>query len=191
MEEQNQSAAPSSANRPMTPKQKLVMWLVIAAIPVGVLIYALANRNSNLAVDSNSQVANQVPADKQSMTPITPAATPSASPTPAETPAVPVATSAYKDGTYSAVGNYVSPGGAEEVKVSLTLKAGIVTASTFEANSPRPMSARFQKQFGEGYKTLVVGKPLADLKLGAVSGSSLTPMGFNDAVAKIQTQAKS
>ncbi len=180
MEEQNTPTAPSTSTTPMSPKQKLVMWIVITAIPVGILVYAMANRGmKQTAVTNSGNVATQ-----------TPAANPSTA-TPTPTPAVTTTTSAYKDGTYSAVGNYVSPGGAEDVKVSLTLKDGIVTNSTFEANSPRPISARFQKQFGEGYKTLVVGQPIADLKLGAVSGSSLTPMGFNDAVAKIQAQAKS
>lgn len=191
MEEQNTPSAPTTSTTPMSPKQKLVMWIVIAAIPVGILVYAMANRGMKQTTVTNSgNVATQTPSANEAMTPVTPAATPSTA-TPTPTPAVTTTTSAYKDGTYSAVGNYVSPGGAEDVKVSLTLKDGIVTDSTFEAHSPRPMSARFQGQFAAGYKTLVVGQPIADLKLGAVSGSSLTPMGFNDAVAKIQAQAKS
>jgi hypothetical protein len=35
-----------------------------------------------------------------------------------------------------------------------------------------------------------VGKNINDLKLTKIAGSSLTPMGFNDAVAKIKMKAK-
>ena len=49
----------------------------------------------------------------------------------------------------------------------------------------------WQQQFASGYESYVVGKSLSTLKLTKVSGSSLTPIGFNAAVADIQTQAKS
>ena len=39
-------------------------------------------------------------------------------------------------------------------------------------------------------KTLVVGKKITDVKLDKVSGSSLTPKGFNDALEQIKTLAK-
>lgn len=52
------------------------------------------------------------------------------------------------------------------------------------------MSARFQDLFAQNYKPLVIGKNIDEVQLGKVSGSSLTPMGFNDALAKIKTQAQ-
>jgi hypothetical protein len=99
--------------------------------------------------------------------------------------------SAYKDGEYSAVGNYVSPGGAEELGVTLTIANGIVTDSEVTVKATRPESKMKQTDFAEHYKTEVVGKNLADLQLGKVSGSSLSPKGFNDAVDKIKAEAKS
>lgn len=172
--------------------KKLVMWLVIAAIPVGILAYSMSQR-SPAPQPTVSDTTALLPSDSAAPLP-TSETTPSAAPltTPAATPATtPTTTSAYKDGTYSATGSYTSPGGQEEVNVSLTIKNDVITDSTFAANSPRPISARFQQTVSDKYKPMVIGKKLADLKLGAISGSSLTPIGFNDAVAKIRVQAQS
>lgn len=96
----------------------------------------------------------------------------------------------YKDGSYSAVGDYVSPGGAETVAVSLTLSGGVVTDATVTGQATRPESKNWQGKFISGYKTLVIGKKIDEIALTKVSGSSLTPKGFNDALAKIKVQAK-
>ncbi len=108
-------------------------------------------------------------------------------------PTVPVdapITYLYKDGIYSSIGNYNSPGGAEEVGVKVTLKDDVIVDAVFEAKATRPASVNMQRVFSENYKPLVIGKKIADLKLDKVSGSSLTPKGFNDAIEKIKTQAK-
>jgi uncharacterized protein with FMN-binding domain len=97
----------------------------------------------------------------------------------------------YKDGTYSATGNYVSPGGAEELDVKITLQNGIITDSEVDSKATRPNSVRFQGLFVSGYKQLVVGKNINDVKLDKVSGSSLAPGGFNDALNEIKQQARS
>jgi hypothetical protein len=44
---------------------------------------------------------------------------------------------------------------------------------------------------GADYKQYVVGKKIDEVQLTKVSGSSLTPQGFNDALAKIKAEAKS
>lgn len=97
----------------------------------------------------------------------------------------------YKDGTYAVTGNYISPGGAETVGVTLKIENDVVVASDFEIQADRPISVEMQKQFSDGYKQFVVGKKLDEVSVGKVSGSSLTPKGFNDAVAKIKVQAQS
>lgn len=99
--------------------------------------------------------------------------------------------SAYKDGTYTAVGNYTSPGGQEELGVTLTVASGIVTASEVEVKATRPISKERQTDFAENYESQVVGINIDEISLGKVSGSSLSPKGFNDAVEKIKTQAQS
>lgn len=121
----------------------------------------------------------------------TPSATPvTAAPAPAPAPTPVAAATVYKDGTYNAAGNYMSPGGPEEIKVQLTVKNDVVTAATVTPEATIGKSAFMQKAFADNYKPLVIGKKLSSLSLGKVSGSSLTPLGFNDAVAKIQVEAK-
>ncbi len=101
-----------------------------------------------------------------------------------------VGTSTYKDGTYTATGSYNSPGGLETVDVTLTLSGDVVTSANVVSGARDPESRRYQSAFISGYKQYVVGKKISSINLGTVSGSSLTPKGFNDAVTKIETQAK-
>jgi hypothetical protein len=73
--------------------------------------------------------------------------------------------------------------------VTLTLKDDIITAVTVTSNATRPMSMRMQGMFISGCQAVVVGKNIDDVHLTNVSGSSLTPKGFNDALTKIKTDA--
>lgn len=110
--------------------------------------------------------------------------------TPIENPVTAPVTGRYKDGTYSATGTYKSPAGPESVNVSLTLRDGVVTDSTVVGTATNDKSINYQGLFVGGYKVLVVGRSINTLQLGAVSGSSLTPIGFNDALAKIKVNAQ-
>lgn len=98
--------------------------------------------------------------------------------------------SAYKDGTYTADGEYISPGGAETVGVTVTLVNGVVTDSVFVVKAERPTSVTMQQNFAGGYKEFVVGKNIDEISVTKVSGSSLTPGGFMDALEKIKAQAQ-
>ncbi len=98
-------------------------------------------------------------------------------------------TATYADGTYTATGNYTSPGGAESIVVTLTLENDIVVAAEVQKMATLPTSVLMQTDFANNFKQYVIGKNIADLELTKVSGSSLTPKGFNDAVAKIKFQA--
>lgn len=98
--------------------------------------------------------------------------------------------SAYNDGTYTAEGDYMSPAGAEKVGVTLTLSHGVVADAQFIGMAENPASVRLQEQFNQGFKEAVVGKPIDELNLTIVNGSSLTPQGFMDAVAKIKAEAR-
>lgn len=95
----------------------------------------------------------------------------------------------YKDGTYSATGSYNSPAGAEQLPVTVTLKTDTVTDAQVKVVATNQKSKYMQEQFANGFKQYVVGKKLSDINVGKVSSSSLTGMGFNDAIAKIKTQA--
>ncbi|HRN96385.1 MAG TPA: hypothetical protein PLD54_02990 [Candidatus Levybacteria bacterium] len=97
----------------------------------------------------------------------------------------------YKDGTYTANGNYVSPGGPREIGVTITLAGGVITDTSFEGRADDPTSKRFQGEFSDNYAPMIVGKNIDEVALTKVSGSSLTPIGFKDALEKIKAQAQS
>jgi hypothetical protein len=99
--------------------------------------------------------------------------------------------STYKDGEYMVTGNYVSPGGPREIDVILTLTGGVISAASVEVKAEDATSIRFQEEFVANYKPMVIGKSISDLSLTKVSGSSLTPKGFNDAIEKIKMEAQS
>ncbi len=98
-------------------------------------------------------------------------------------------TGKYKNGTYSATGSYVSPGGKQNMSVSLTINNDKVTKVTLTEGAIDATSKSFQNRFIGGVQTLVVGTSLDQVKVGVVSGSSLSAGGFMDALAKIKVQA--
>jgi len=98
--------------------------------------------------------------------------------------------SVYKDGTYSATGSYMSPGGYDQLGVSITLKNDIVTGASVTNMAGDGRSRRYQDMFIASYKQYVIGKNIANLYLTKISGASLTPSGFNDALSQIKAQAK-
>lgn len=121
-----------------------------------------------------------------------PAQTPAqgATPAPDATSAQGAAAAAYKDGTYSADGNYVSPNGTETVGVELTLAGGAVSDVKITPHPSNPNTKKFQGEFAGGIKSQIVGKKLDEIKVSKVAGSSLTSGGFNAAVTKIKSQAQ-
>jgi len=150
---------------------------IVALLFVTGVIFAAVKYSSD---NANSSPVSTAPADTTNM----PADTSAASATST------VADTQYKDGTYSAEGDYQSPGGAESIQVTLVLANGIVTDATVVSDATRPNSVSFQNLFISDFKQYVVGKNISDLNLTKVSGSSLTPKGFNDAVAKIKVEAQ-
>lgn len=95
----------------------------------------------------------------------------------------------YADGTYTATGSYESPAGPETVGVSITLADGVVTAVEVTPEATNPASQKFQTGFASGVADVVVGKPIEGLTVDTVSGSSLTPEGFNAALVEIAADA--
>ncbi len=96
----------------------------------------------------------------------------------------------FKNGTYTANGVYNSPGGQDEIAVTVTLANDIITDATVTSVRADRTSLRYQDKFIAGYKQYVVGQNINSVNLTVVSGSSLTPEGFNAALAKIKAQAK-
>ena len=101
------------------------------------------------------------------------------------------ASSPYRDGAYSATGSYLSPGGQQSIKISVTLKNGNITSTSAISAAIDADGTKYQGKFISGYKSLVVGKNIDSVSLSKVSGSSLTSGGFNSALNQIKSQAKS
>jgi uncharacterized protein with FMN-binding domain len=118
---------------------------------------------------------SMVPAKKVSVQPTTP----------------PVAKSMFKDGTYTAEGDYITHVGQKHIKVTITLKNDIITTADVVNEADDPYSSRMQDSFISGYKPMVIGKDISKVHLGKVALSSLTPNGFNSALQTIEQQAKS
>jgi uncharacterized protein with FMN-binding domain len=170
--------------------------IVIGAVVVLAVIAALVFSNKK-PTDTATTTPDQASTSSQtSVDATTTAATPADTTSTASLPAAPVASkpsassSVYKDGTYSATGSYMSPGGPDQVGVTLTLKDDLITDITVTPEPGDNESARYQNKFASGYKPLVIGKDISTVHLSKVSGSSLTSKGFNDALAQIETQAK-
>lgn len=97
----------------------------------------------------------------------------------------------YNDGQYSSQGSYQSPAGEESIDLNITIENGLVTEAVFLGKGENAVSKKWQKVFTDNYRDYVVGKPINEVKIDKVAGSSLTPKGFNDAFNKIKVQAKS
>lgn len=92
----------------------------------------------------------------------------------------------YTDGEYKVEGKY----GKKSILVKLHLnddKIEDVEVTPNTINIPR--SLKLQKDFAEAVPREVVGKPIDEIHLDRLAGSSLTTKGFNDALEKIKAQA--
>ncbi len=153
----------------------LVVIVLVALLAVGGGLY-LVNQNSEKTeemaeVDSQpSPISQDIPAQPEQSTNS-------------------AQTISYKDGKYSVTGEYTSPGGAEELGVDITLVSGVITNAEVEVKATRTISKQKQEDFKANFKSFVIGKNINDVQLSKVSGSSLTPKGFNDALEKIKAEA--
>lgn len=148
-------------------------------ITIVVLILAVAAFGTYKYIKKDSSETN-TPVTENPVTP--------PSPTPVTPPAA--SATAYRNGTYTSTGSYVSPGGNEQIEVTLVLKDDVITSATVRSLAVNPTSKIMQGKFISGVQAAVVGKKITDVTLTHVSGSSLSPKGWNDAVLKIQAQAK-
>ncbi len=100
-------------------------------------------------------------------------------------------TSKYKDGSYTANGQYISPEGTETLGVTAAIKDGKISAITITPKAADSKSIRYQGFFKDGISGVAVGKSLdQDLDPGVVNGSSLTGAGFVQAMDAIKLLAQ-
>ena len=180
----------------MEPKRtnsKLISLGVFIAVVALVVAIAMVNKkdktDADAAVATTQTEGATTSADSTTGTtsPTDATATTPATTTPAATD---VSASAYKAGTYTAEGSYQDPDSQETIKITLTLAAdGTITDTSAVNQAQNRDSSEYQDIFISNYKSSVVGKKISTLKLGNISGSSLTPIGFNNAAAAIAQQA--
>jgi uncharacterized protein with FMN-binding domain len=97
--------------------------------------------------------------------------------------------SRYADGIYTAIGRY--GGQPSFITVTVTLRSGLIVTVEVEPHATVPRSLEFQRRFAAAVPKVVIGKPIDQVQVGKLAGSSGTPRGFNDAIQKIKQQAAS
>lgn len=95
----------------------------------------------------------------------------------------------YADGSFTADGSYQTPETVEQISVTLTLDAGVITDVEVTGDPQARETEQYQGQFIDGIAEEVVGVAIDDLNVSRVAGSSLTSGGFNAAVDEIKDQA--
>ncbi|HET8884228.1 MAG TPA: FMN-binding protein [Candidatus Saccharimonadales bacterium] len=144
----------------------LIVIVLIGAIAASIAF--LRNEDEAPASDTNSSQPAQTSSPKQDTQ---------------------TTTAEYQDGTYTATGEYFSPGGRESITVSVTLDNGEITESTVTPHAESGEAKDFQERFASGYKEFVTGKNIDEVSVSRVAGSSLTSGGFNDALEQIKDDA--
>lgn len=94
----------------------------------------------------------------------------------------------YADGVYTAAGKYGSL--PSSITVTVTLADNLITAVKVIPHATDPTSLDLQRRFAAAVPAVVVGKPIEQLKVGRLAGSSGTPKGFNTAIERIKEQAR-
>ena len=142
---------------------KTIYWLVALLIITGTLFSGCANQSN--PIENKGRIENVLESDQQ--------------------------VNDYESGTYSELGAYQSPAMPENIKVDLTLENDVIAALTVTPLTEHETSINFQTLFSQGINQLVVGKNIDEIeRFTAVNGSSLTPVGFQQALEAIKAKAK-
>ena len=96
--------------------------------------------------------------------------------------------SSYADGEYTATGQY--GGLPSSITVTATLSNNVITAVEVTPHATDPTSLDYQERFADAVPVEVVGKPIDEVRVGRLAGSSGTPNGFNAAIQRIKEQSR-
>lgn len=169
---------------------------VVGALAIALIVSAAAYVMTQSGANNTGSLAtNTATATKEttSQTTDTAASTASSSQAAADTTTSTdsaSSTNRYKDGTYTASADYSVPHGNNSIKVSLTVKNGVVASVSSSHDYADHESGMYVDWFDAAIDNFVVGKSLGDISLNRVGGASLTTYGFDDALATIANQAK-
>lgn len=173
-------------------KQIIMTMLVLAgvALVVGsIIIFNKKSMKSALSTNSNTTPSN-TSTDNTTTAPSTTTNATSMGDTSSSSSAPATTTSSYKDGTYSSTADFYTPEETDTIKVSLSVKDGVVSNVSAVTSTSSRESRQYDSAFLNAYKSYVVGKSLRGLNLNRVSGASLTTEGFNNALDMIRQQAQ-
>lgn len=93
----------------------------------------------------------------------------------------------YADGVYTATGQYGDQ--PSFITVTATLANGVITSVEVTPHATVPRSLELQRRFAAAVPKVVVGKPIDQVNVGKLAGSSGTPEGLNAAIRQIREQA--
>lgn len=96
-------------------------------------------------------------------------------------------TRVFKDGEYTAVGEY--GGLPSHITVKVALDDGIIMDVLVTPMATDPTSLDLQQKFAAAVPAVVEGKHISEVKVGRLAGSSGTPVGFNHAIDQIKDMA--
>jgi uncharacterized protein with FMN-binding domain len=111
----------------------------------------------------------------------------SSAPPATTTPRPSAGSSRYRDGDYEAKGWY--GGLPSNIDVAVTLRDDRITDVQVTATATNPTSRDLQERFADAVPEVVVGRPIDEVRVSRLAGSSDTPDGFNEAIEKIKDQA--
>lgn len=114
--------------------------------------------------------------------PATPSSTPATT-----TPRPSAGSSRYRDGDYEAKGWY--GGLPSNIDVAITLRDDRIIDVQVTANATDPTSLDYQQRFAAAVPDVVAGRPIDEVRISRLAGSSGTPDGFNEAIEKIKDEA--
>jgi hypothetical protein len=97
-------------------------------------------------------------------------------------------TAVYRNGVYSATGEY--GGLPSHIIVRLTLTDAIISNVDVTPLATDPTSLDYQRRFAAEVPAVVNGKHISSVKVSRLAGSSGTPNGFNHALEQIKAKAK-
>lgn len=101
-----------------------------------------------------------------------------------------VATSVYKDGSYTESVSYTVPRETNTLNATITLSNDKITSVSTSGAYIGGESKRYNTNFNTEISSAVVGKKLSDAKIGVVAGASLTSMAFNQIIDAIAAKSK-
>jgi len=176
----------------MMKKERIIVSLPVSFLAIFLLVFLNGCAASNTGTNAvggpgrTQQTAVQPAVPEGTAETVVPTPTPAPSPAPA-----PQASSkVLADGVYKESGTYQSPAQSETVEFAFTIKDGVVEKVERVSTSTMNTSNMFQGLFTDGIQQEIVGKKLSEIgTFDRVNGSSLTPKGFNMALAKLKAQS--